>query len=215
MKGLKKHTMKNIECLQIKNCKLTETDAEKAAQLIYQTDEYIYPCIIESEADAVRVLAGLLREGGDAMFSQENLFAAYFEGKLAGIILWKKGALINWNDAALKVKAKELGIKLSPYFEKVKASYFAAYENRPENEISIINVCVDATLHGKGIGTAMLKSFIAEHQSEDMELYVLADNAAAIRIYEKAGFKAAETIQGFSKDDRDLPCLVMKREKSV
>lgn len=203
----------NICCYQLTaKSKLTKDNYRQLAQLVYRTDEYIYPCIFNSESDAITVFANLLQSNHDAMFSKDNCFvAATSSGNILGMILWKKGSLV-WDDVSLKSQAKLDGVKLSPYFDLVKQRYFTSYENNAPDQITLINVSVDSAAQGQGIGSIMIENFVQEHKNEEMELYVLADNAPAIQLYSKhAQFEKIATIQGFSYDQRELPCLVMQR----
>ena len=61
-----------------------------------------------------------------------------------------------------------------------------------------------------GVGSFLLRSFFEAHRDcRQFELFVLADNQRAIHVYQKYGFSTAERLQGFSIDNRDLPCLRM------
>ena len=205
--------MNNIDCYQLTaESKLSKNNYLQLAQLVYRTDEHIYPCIFNSESDAVTVLSSLLQSNLDAMFSKGNCFVAITsDGSILGMILWKKGPLI-WDDGSLKSQAKHDGVELSPYFDLVKQRYFYSYEKNPADLISLINVCVDPTAQGQGVGSIMIENFVREHANEKMELFVLADNTPAIQLYTKhAQFEKIATIQGFSYDQRNLPCLIMQR----
>lgn len=205
--------MNSIYCYQLTaKSELTKDNYRQLAQLVYRTDVYIYPCVFNNESDAVTVLANLLQSNLDAMFSKDNCFVATtHDGNILGMILWKKGPLI-WDDGYLKSQAKHDGVELSPYFDLVKQRYFDSYEEIPADLISLINVCVDPTVQGKGVGSIMVENFVREHENKKMELYVLSDNSPAIQLYTKhAQFEKIATIQGFSYDQRELPCLVMQR----
>lgn len=205
--------MNSINCYQLTAESILSNDNYiQLAQLIYRTDVYIYPCIFENEDDAVTVIVNLLKSNLDTMFSKSNCFVAVTpDENIVGLILWKKGPLI-WDAIHLKKQAKKNGIELSPHFGLVKQAYFSSYEENAPDQISLINVSVDQTIQGCGVGTTMMVRFVQAHKTEKMELFVLADNDPAIHLYrEHAQFKEFDKIQGFSHDQRDLPCLVMRR----
>ncbi len=56
----------------------------------------------------------------------------------------------------------------------------------------------------------MLDSFL-ESTKGPYELFVLADNPAAVKLYEKKGFRIVETRQGFNVELKNLPCYRMIR----
>ena len=62
---------------------------------------------------------------------------------------------------------------------------------QPRRVAFIDDVVVDAKHRGRGVGTAILsrlKQLAAEEQADSLELMVWSFNAAAMRMYEKAGF---------------------------
>ena len=71
-------------------------------------------------------------------------------------------------------------------------------------EGQINNVAVREDVRGKGIGFEMMKFVLLEGERQGLEAFTLEvreSNAAAIHVYEKAGFKNA----GIRKDFYDLP----------
>lgn len=182
----------------------------RISELIYDTDSYIYPCMFRSKDDALRILPKVFQQKDDQMFRLSNSYIAECQDVIVGLILWRKGPL-NWSVKPLHEQAIPAGICLSPHLPIVQAQYFESYKDIPADVINLINVCVDQEFRGRGVGRHLLESFISKHRDEKMELYVLADNHAAKRVYGLNGFKTIGTIQGFSLDNRDLPCLQMER----
>ena len=198
-----------LRCLQPSEAKeLTQAQRRDIAALIYQTDPYIYPAMFRSQENAERLIPELMLRG-DAMFCAENLFVCMAGETVAGIILWHQGPM-DWDPALFEECASALGIKQSPYLALVKDQYFSAYREAPEDWISILNVCTKAEFRDYGVGSFLLRSFFEAHRDcRQFELFVLADNQRAIHVYQKYGFSTAERLQGFSIDNRDLPCLRM------
>lgn len=189
---------------------ITENNYIDIARLIYDTDQYISEAIFQNQAQAEIIIPELIKIN-DAMFNAKNLFVAVDNDKIIGTILWHKGTL-NWTMKSFSNVAKQYGMKLTDYVLKAENEYFASYAETDNEVISILDLCIDKTMRGKGIGNSLLESFIQEHinECEAFELHVLEENKPAIALYEKLGFKVIDRIQGFSIDDRELPCLKMK-----
>ena len=69
---------------------------------------------------------------------------------------------------------------------------------------------------GRGIGRALLDALVAAafdwHDLRRLQLHVLHDNAAAIRLYERAGFQHEGRLQGYLfRAGRDEDVLMMAR----
>ena len=190
-------TYKTLE----KDCPYAQLEA--AAGLIWDTDPYIYPAMFSSRAEAVGIIPRMFL-AGDAMFRPEHLFAAESGGEVIGIILWTRGPL-KWTPEIYRRCGGS-----SPHIERVRRGYFDSYRDIAPDMISLINVCVKDGARGKGVGGAMLDRFIGEHD-RPMELYVLADNDPAIRLYSSRGFGIVETLRGFSLEDPDPKCHRMVR----
>ena len=75
----------------------------------------------------------------------------------------------------------------------------------------MVNVCVDEKHRGRGVGKAMLETFISQHTNTKMGLSVLKDNTNAISLYKKMGFVQASESDGFSLDKTKPECLKMER----
>lgn len=180
------------------------------AELIYDTDLYIYPAWFETKENAKRIISELLK-CDDEMFSCSNLFVALVEEKVIAIILWHKGSLL-WNDLGFKEVVSKLKIPISKRFEEVKERYISTYSNVDQDIVSIINFCVKKEYRNQGVGQKILEEFLKVHGNEKVELCVLEENEAAVKLYEKNGFRCVEKYNGFSVDNINLPCLLMCRK---
>lgn len=190
---------------------ITNEQLADIASLIYQTDEYIYPAMFECEENAKAVIPEMIK-CQDPMFRLNNIFVAEFYPKIVGLILWHKGSL-NWNKNIYEKSCRLKCINLSKYIGRVEDEYFHSYAGVRDDEIAIINVCVNEKLRNIGIGKGLIDAFLKEHFETDyFELYVLKENEAAISLYKNKGFILDRTIQGFSVDKRDLPCYVMSKK---
>ena len=191
--------MNTIQCKPLGQVR-EEQALQDVAGLIYDTDPYIYPAMFTSRKQAIEVIPKMISVG-DTMFCSENIYIAEIRGRICGIILWHRGPLL-WNPDVYRQCGGS-----SEYIDEVCRRYFSTYSSISRSTVSIINVCTSE--HGKGIGTKMLHSFM-KREPGPYELYVLADNAHAIKLYSTVGFSVTETLQGFSLDNRGLPCFKME-----
>lgn len=212
---------KELKCVQLKSGdKIGRKQYADIAKLIYETDPYIYPALFGEGAEGVKNAAAILPEvfesGKDAMFSKQNLFVLLQGKNVAGLILWNRGPL-NWDPEQFLRIAAENGVSLiKEDVYKVSLEYvdncYSEGELRDCTVLSLINICVKRRKRGAGLGSIMLGAFINEHISEDMELVVLADNKAAVRLYEKFGFVTVSTRAGFPLDGARPLCCTMERK---
>lgn len=202
--------MKNILTFEqlFEDSVLDEKDLLTIARLIYDTDSYIYPAMC-SAAEAEKIIPYLLSAGTDSMFCKQNLFVARLNNNVVGVILWHYGPLV-WKQKAFIETCNSQSIQIAPTFEQVAREYLSTYD-QPTADISIINVCVEASVRGKGVGTEMLKAFIGRHKSESMELVTLTENTIAIDLYKRSGFEILREEDGFSVENPKPRCYTLSR----
>ena len=83
------------------------------------------------------------------------------------------------------------------------------------NEADIDNVVVDSRCRGRGIGQAMLRELLARGEADGVEAFTLevrVSNAAAIHIYEKAGFYSEGIRPGFYEKPREDAMIMWRRK---
>ena len=187
---------------------LSDLDLLTVARLIYDTDPYIYPAMC-SAAEAEKIFPCLLSTGTDSMFCKRNLFVARLGGIIVGVILWHSGSLV-WDQQTFIEVCNSQNLSIAPTFEQVAREYLSTYD-QPTADVSVINVCVESVVRGKGIGTAMLAAFIARHESESMELVTLTENTIAIGLYKRSGFEIQREEDGFSVSATKPRIYVMSR----
>lgn len=192
---------------------LEEQQLVDIAGLIYDTDPYIYPPMF-SRDQAKRILPLLFAENEDKMFSLDNIFCAMAGDRIVGVILHKRGPL-NWNSRELVKYAALMDETLPDTLKIVEDKYFWEYDSTPDDATAILNCCVNSNYRMRNdirLGTRMMQAFAAQHP-ERLELYVLQETKTAMRLYLRAGFKTSEfhRCNGFSVDQRDLPCYFMYR----
>lgn len=189
------------------------------ADLIYDTDEFIYPVLFagqgEPRENARVVLTSILCKGTDEMFKKDNLFLCTRGNRVIGLILWNRG-ILKWNSDNFLDEASNANTQLiKENVLLVKNAYIGnRYESNAQEEreyINLINVCVNSEMRGKGIGTLLIRNFILEHSAEAMKLCVLCNNISAVRLYKENGFTITLQSPGFSLGERKPLCYEMIR----
>lgn len=191
---------------------LSQKNFRELADLIYDTDPYIYPAMFGNRDNAARLLP-LLFCGEDSMFCLENVFAAFCRRRIVGLLLWKKGRL-KWSPELLKRLAEKNGVEISPYLDDVAKKYVDMYADEDREDIvSLINLSVSGELRGRGIGRAIMEHFFAKRHGRSYELCVLADNKNAVHLYRSLGFEPVEYYLGFSVQDSPPYAFRMRKEE--
>lgn len=204
-------TESGIEYLQLyENSILTRENLIQIADLVYDTDPYIYPAMFGCRESAEQMIP-LLMDNRDAMFRRSNCFVAMEHHRVVGLLLWTEGSL-NWSPQLLKELSENQGIEVSPYLDMAADEYVDGYRKEQKSRtICIINVCVDKNHQGKGIGRKMMETFFERMKGDMYELCVLQDNLSAVHLYRSLGFDDYESYNGFSVDHRKLPAYKMRK----
>lgn len=75
----------------------------------------------------------------------------------------------------------------------------------------ILMLSVKKSHRKQGIGTALLKTYLAEmkqHQVKRLDLEVRTTNHAALEFYKKQGFALKDVLSGFYQNGQDAYCMV-------
>ena len=199
----------SMECRQMCNGEFVSEDMmENIAGLIYDTDPYIYPAMFGTRENALELIPELI-QNDDSMFCLDNLYVAEYEGEIVGLVLWIKGKL-NWSEEKFCRISEKCRIPISQYLGIVTKKYIDSYADVKDGVISIINFCVSQEVRDIGIGSQLMESFLKTHRHEPLELCVLEENSAAVKLYQKYGFMENNRYQGFSVDEKLLICIGMK-----
>jgi aminoglycoside 6'-N-acetyltransferase len=90
-------------------------------------------------------------------------------------------------------------------------------EPDPDYRHAMIDLFVDPALHGRGLGTEALRQtvelLITERGHHRLTIDPAADNAAAIHVYEKVGFKPVGVLHRYERDHDGAgwhDCLLME-----
>lgn len=176
-------------------------DIYKIANLIYETDPYIYPDIALNKVQALQVICEMINRC-IGVFRLDNLLVGYFDGELSGTLLVLNYAVeFNMND--IKMVYDELGIEFtikqvylwSQYFKKLVTTY------QSQNGLYISNICVATEYRNKGVATGLINYLINQNKDKPLFLHVLKNNTNSIRLYEHLGFNIMDLVDGYSSEE--------------
>ena len=184
-------------------------DLEKISELLYLTDDYIYPYWFGSVENCRKELSALLIQY-KFFFNVNNLYIAVQDNDALGVIcIVDKETDLSFDYSNLKKINSRCEFTIDNYImgliDEVKNATFAY----------ISNVCVDPNYRDLHIGTFLLENLIQEYKKKkykEIVLDVLADNPRAIHLYQKMGFeKTSDIFPGFNDPkEKNLMCLLWK-----
>ena len=190
-----------------------EDNLEKIAELLYNTDPYIYPYWFKTLDNCKKELSPLLLED-KFFFNINNLYISINKDNndIVGVIcIVNKNTDLDYDYSALKAKNERYCFTIVNYIEglikEVKESDFAY----------ISNVCVDEKYRGKHIGNIMLNHVIEIYKEKlfkSIVLDVLANNPGAIKLYQNLGFEQfTEIFSGFNNPKEEKPQVFSMKAK--
>ena len=192
---------------------IEKDDFRKIAELIYYTDEYIYPAAFKKVSIAKKVIPQLLNKDV-GIFKKDNIRVAIVDNKIVGVVLMlSKKDFSTVDIATLKKEIKLLPTSFADVYEEYFNKLIVDF-NKTEDNIYIACVCVDKKQRGKHIGKKLVKSIIREFPDKSLELHVLEDNKNAIQLYKDCGFVlSGESEDGYAYKEKAPVCRKMVYER--
>lgn len=186
---------------------------EEISELLYRTDQYIYPYWFGSLENCKKELSRLLLED-KFFFNINNLYVMrdISNNRIVGVIcVVDKSIDLDYDYGRLENVNERYRFTINNYIksliEEVKISDFAY----------ISNVCVHPDYRGKHIGSMMVKEVIKIYRNkcfDEIMLDVLADNPNAIGLYQNLGFKkSSEIFDGFNDPVLEKPHVFSMKNK--
>lgn len=175
------------------------------AELLYNTDPYIYPYWFGSLDNCLNVLPKLLLEE-KFFFNVNNLYVLIDKAnkKIIGLIcILDKNVNLDYDYSKLLQFNERYKFTIENYIfgliKEVKNSDFAY----------ISNVCIDKEYRGKHLGNMMLNWLIDIYKKsifKKLALDVIKDNGAAVKLYENIGFEqSSDVFKGFNGPEGEKP----------
>ena len=191
----------------------SDDDLEKIAELLYNTDPYIYPYWFETLDKCKKELTPLLLEK-NFFFALDHLYITIDSNNndIIGVIcIIDKNDDLSYDYSELKKKNERYKFTIENYIEGL----IEEVDNADFAYIS--NVCVDANYRGKHIGKTMLNYVIDIYKKKLYDyivLDVLAENPGAIKLYQNLGFEQfTEVFQGFNDPTKKRPDVFSMKTK--
>lgn len=192
-----------------------DDNLSQIADLIYDTDPYIYPYWFDNnETECKEFFKKTILEEG-FLFHYNNLYIAHdiTTNEIVGVICAiDKSVNLKYNYESLK--------QVNEKYEKVVNEYIkpildevAEYD---DTTIYIPNVCINKELRGKRIGTNLLGYYISQMEKagyNQFSLDCLLHNLPAKNLYHSMGFKEMKLFNGFSGDNRTIDVVSFFRKK--
>lgn len=184
------------------------------AELIYKTDEYIYPFWFDNNIEnAKNILNDLIGTEG-FIFNYNNLYIAYDKSTnhIVGILCGlDRTENFEYDYSELENINKTSNFTVKKY---LKALITEAKEN---DFLYISNLCVDKEYRGKKIGTKLLGYFLTQMEKTGYDKFALdclLHNLRAKNLYHSFGFKEMKEIVGFDgTNESKVEVVSMLRKK--
>lgn len=196
--------------MEFRKAKISD-NLEKISELLYYTDDYIYPYWFGSVENCRKELTPLLTQE-KFFFNINNIYVAIQNNIILGIVcVTDKGTDLSYDYSELRKVKSTYEFTIDNYImgliEEVNNAEFAY----------ISNVCVDPNYRDLHVGTFLLDNLIKEYKNRkfnEIVLDVLADNPRAIHLYKKMGFeKSSDIFSGFNSPEEKKPdVFTMKNE---
>lgn len=171
------------------------------ADLIYDTDPYIYPAAFRSKSRARHIMKNLMSE--KCIFNRNNIRVAEKDGLICGIALVVADKNFSNSPNYFNESNRKSVISVNKhYFTKIP-------ELIKNDKVYIACVCVNRKYRGKGVGEALIRSVLEEFSTSTIVLDVLEDNRNAIELYKKCGFQEYEHDYGYSQYKKKPMCFRM------
>ena len=206
---MEKRVLNNDDFI-IREANITD-NFEEIAELIYETDPYIYPHWFHGDVEECKkTLVPLLDQEG-FFFNYKNMYLLIDKktNKIIGLIqVIDKDTDFNYDYTELMNKDKDYKFTIENYIfelieivEETGLPYFS-------------NVVIHHDYRGLKLGSMMMQNILEKnkHKYYKFILDVLAENPAAVRLYEKMGFTITEKNMGFKNDTEQIEEYRMELE---
>lgn len=195
--------MKNeiLQTLEIRSLR-KDDDLKKVADLIYSSDNYIYPYLFDNDISvAERVLVNMMLD--DTIYNYKNIRIALSSGQIIAMIITKKTPFKVSHETMINCFIKA-HVPVGERFAKVFNDYFKLLADELP-DVYIANLAVDKIYRGIGVGRKLMQSIFEDHFTYHLE--VVKANVSAVTLYQKLGFDIDCEYPGFT----DIPCYRMTR----
>lgn len=183
--------------MEIRIAKITD-NLKEIAELIYETDPYIYPSISANKNESISVLIEMIKE--NTIYNYKNCLVAIDGDNILGLIVLSTLSSSNQNNYELwENRNNGLNYFVNRYIKLCEKQLSA-------NEIYLTCVCTNKLYRRKKVATKLLQHVL--NSSETIfRLDVLQNNTPAINLYKSLGFEIEKETTGFNKKYYKKPLI--------
>ena len=190
-----------MKSIIIKGSELSRRDLVAAGELLFLTDEEIYPTAFGT-AENMGTVFPSLASMKENMFEAGNLLVAKVDGIIAGALVGCRKA--KWATGTLEKVFSACGISV-PRGAADAEKYYFSYEAEHETGDYVLCLCVSPLFRKQGIGKSLLMSYLSDKSETTLEC--LKANSAAMALYEACGFVNIAEYEGYSAPGK--PCVAV------
>ena len=180
-----------------------EEEVTAVGRLIYYTDPFIYPALLDSVDNSVKAAKSLLIS--DSIFNQKNIKVGKINGEVAGFMLTVNKFPRN-NHLEMENAIRESLGYLPRDFNQVMEGYFDLLDIE-RDYIEIVSLAVLPEYRRMKVASKMLYTLSSK---ETYRLACIRDNTKARDLYKKCGFEFLEEYSGYI----DVPCVELIKRRS-
>lgn len=174
--------------MEIRKAKASD-NLKEIAELIYETDKYIYPNLATTKDKAISIIIDMIKSR--TIFNYKNCLIAIDNSCIVGLICYtRKTSPPNCYDKWLYSDDK-LKHVIENYILKCEAE-------SKESEIALTCVCVKAEHRRQKIAAKLIQHMFQLFPNKYIYLYTLKHNSAAINLYQSMGFKIINEQKGYN-----------------
>lgn len=187
-----------------------EDDLPKVSELIYLTDEYIYPELLTSKLNARIILPEIIKSNS-SFLCLDNIYVAITKDEIIGIAV-VLNENVQWCEESIDEICRKHGLDIPKGWSIVSKGYMEKLYKYKTDEVRYIsNVCVDVKHRRKGVASTII-NYIENESSEKLSLHVLVDNIGAVEAYKKQGFVVMLKEEGYGNlNGKKLWCYYMEK----
>lgn len=194
-----------------------EDNMREIAELIYDTDPYIYSFWFNNDKErCIEFLNEEMKKEG-FIFNYNNLYIAYDKtlNRIVGILCAiDKSVNLEYRYEELQKVNDNYKITVAQYIMPI-IDEVKSYDNET---IYIPNVCIDKSLRGRKIGTKLLGYYIKQMEKEGFNKFALdclLHNLPAKNLYHSLGFREMKLINGFDGKGGKVDVVSFLRKKGA
>lgn len=181
--------MKNII---VNGTKLSRSELIAVGELLFLTDEEIYPTAFGNAKNMGMVFPYLASIKGN-FFEAKNLFVRKVNDTIAGVLVGCRNA--KWNCGTLKKVFTTCGLPVPLGSAHTEQHYFS-YEADHETGDFILCISVAPKFRAQGIGKSLLMHYLSD--KTEVTLECLQSNFKALSLYKTCGFVKISEYAGYS-----------------